>query len=142
MKKFGSFALAFTIFGIIGSIAAPITYAQTTSYCNFTVCDGTCIGDSYCIKNPPIAANAKPPTTGVLGFYVSRIYKFIMPIAGIIGFLLFMYSGVQYLTSKGDPKAVMAAKLRLTYTFGGLVILFLAYAIFTTVLNLFGLTTN
>lgn len=101
-----------------------------------TTCNGTCMGNTYCIENPQ-GSNA--PANGALGFYVSRFFQFTLPIVGVLAFLLIMYSGFQYLSSKGDPKGVQAAQLRLTYSIGGLIIIFLAYAILNFVTFIFGL---
>jgi hypothetical protein len=111
-------------------VNAASVYAQCTG------CAGVCVGNSYCVEQP-VGSNV--PADGALAFYVGRFYQFTLPIAGIIGFILIMYSGFLYLTSKGDPKAVQSAQLRLTYAIGGLIILFLAYSVLgliTFMLNL------
>lgn len=88
---------------------------------------------------PP--ASLKPGFTGpgALAFTLSRVFTYILPLFGIIGFLFFLWSGFQYLTSKGDPKALAAAQARITYATIGLIIISLAYSLTSYATGLFGI---
>jgi Type IV secretion system pilin len=74
---------------------------------------------------------------GALANIAVAAFFYIIPIVGIIGFLFFLWSGFEFLTSKGDPKALAAAKARLTYAVVGLVVIFSAYLITLFVTELF-----
>jgi hypothetical protein len=89
--------------------------------------------------NPPPGLKPEFTAPGALGFTISRFFLFTLPFVGIIGFLFFLWSGFQFLMSKGDPKALAAAQARLTYATIGLIIIFLAYSITAFITNLFGL---
>jgi hypothetical protein len=97
-----------------------------------------CIGGS-CITNPISTGTVTPPATGATAFWVSRFFTFTLPMVGILGFLFFLWTGFQFLMSRGDPKGLAAAKARLTYTIAGLTIVFLAYTLTLFFTNLFGL---
>jgi hypothetical protein len=120
-------------------------YGPTTGRCqNLTggppasaPCATTTLG-GYTISQPD-NLNCKFAQPGALGFAVARIFTFVLPIVGIIGFLFVLWSGIQYLTSKGDPKALAGAQARLTYTVIGLIIVALAYTLTAYVTGLFGI---
>lgn len=116
------------------------TYAQVCGASTCNPATEACIG-GFCITKPlkDPASAASSPQTPSLGYLISRAYLFIAPIVGMLGFVMILFSGVQFLTSKGDPKALEAAKARLTYTIIGLVIFALAYAISLTVQYMFGI---
>lgn len=118
------------LLGILFSFATSSALAAT---CGGVACTGSCIGGTYCVNQ---VQGAK---TGDLAYFVGRFYEFTLPIAGIVGFVLILYAGFLYLSSKGDPKAVMQAQGRLSYAIGGLVLVFLAYAILGLVTFMFGL---
>lgn len=136
MKK----RIIMTILVIAGSFISThsIVVAQT---CPNTPCasNETCLG-GYCVAKPD---GLRPEFTqaSALGFILSLLYKYILPLIGVVGFIFFLWSGVQYLTSKGDPKGLAAAQARLTYAIVGLIIIFLAYSLTIYITGLFGLVT-
>lgn len=89
--------------------------------------------------DPPTGLRPELSGPGALGNIVSRFFLFVLPLVGIIGFLFFLWSGFQFLMSKGDPKAVEGAKQRLTYATVGLIVVFLAYTLTQFFLNFVGL---
>ncbi|MDQ3098320.1 MAG: pilin [bacterium] len=93
---------------------------------------------TYNIPQPP-GLLAPLNQGGALAFIISRFFTFVLPLVGILGFLFFLWSGFQFLTSKGDPKALAAAQARLTYAIIGLIIVFLTYALTAFFTGLFGL---
>jgi TRAP-type C4-dicarboxylate transport system permease small subunit len=59
-----------------------------------------------------------------------------MPYVGAIFFVVIIYAGVQYITAGGDKKQIDAAKSMLQRAFIGLLIIFFAFAVVSTVVNL------
>lgn len=60
---------------------------------------------------------------------VGNLLGVVLGFAAIVLFIMFLVGGFKYMTSRGDPKAVEAAKGTLTQAIAGLVILVLAYVI-------------
>ncbi len=60
-------------------------------------------------------------------------------VAGVLAVIYVLWSGIQYITSQGDPSRVSAAKQRLLYAIIGLVVVIGAYVIVNTVLGVLGL---
>lgn len=68
--------------------------------------------------------------------------------AGVVALFMIIYSGIRYITSAGDPKAVEGARNTLTWAIVGLVVIILAYTIISfiaaftgaTCIKLFGFT--
>ncbi len=119
-----------------------IVFAAPTVECSATIkCPAgkSCVG-SFCVQAAP-SLRPEFQQEGALTFAVSRFFTYLLPVIGILGFLLFLWSGFQFLMSKGDPKALAAAQARLTYTAIGLLIIFLAYSITAYTTGLFGLVT-
>lgn len=67
---------------------------------------------------------------------VQRLITNGMPYVGAIFFVVIIYSGVQYITAGGDKKQIEGAKSMLQRAFIGLLIVFFAFAIVSTVVNL------
>ena len=69
-----------------------------------------------------------------LGSIISKLLKFIYPIAGV-GLLVFLiYGGFAYLTSAGDPKKMEAAKGIITTAIIGFIIVIIAFWV-TEIIN-------
>jgi hypothetical protein len=64
-----------------------------------------------------------------IGAIVSQTLPIIFAVAGIILFLYFLAAGIQLITSGGEPKAVEAAKARISNAVIGAVVIVLAYLI-------------
>ncbi|MEK7521333.1 MAG: hypothetical protein AAB599_00825 [Patescibacteria group bacterium] len=60
---------------------------------------------------------------------VGNLLGAVLGLAGIVLFIMLIVGGFKYMTSRGDPKAVEAAKSALSHAIAGLVILVLAYVI-------------
>ncbi len=65
--------------------------------------------------------------TGSLGEIVSSLLKILFPIVGLLLLLYLLYGGYQYMLSRGDPKAIEAAKGVITNALVGFVIVFVAF---------------
>ncbi len=59
--------------------------------------------------------------------YISQIYKFVSMIVGILGAMMFMIGGFQYLTSAGNTAAVAQAKTTMFSALAGIIIVLTAY---------------
>lgn len=60
---------------------------------------------------------------------VGNVLGVVLGLAGIVLFIMLLVGGFKYMTSRGDPKAVDAAKGTLTQAIAGLVVLVLAYVV-------------
>jgi hypothetical protein len=130
---------------IIPAVCALFLYVTSVhaQVCNVgTPCgaDQVCVG-GQCISQP---TGMKPEISGqgALPKIISQFFLYTIPVGGLIGFMFFLWSGFEFLTSKGDPKMLQAAKQRLTYTIVGLVILFSAFLITQFVAFLFNIDLN
>jgi Na+/H+ antiporter NhaD/arsenite permease-like protein len=63
---------------------------------------------------------------GTFGTLISLVLPSVFWIAAVLVVLYFLWSGLQYLISKGDPKQLDAARKRMTYAILGLVIILTA----------------
>lgn len=76
-----------------------------------------------------------------LGGIISRLNTFVFPLAGMLLLVFLVVSGFQYMTSQGDPKALSAAKGRLTSAVIGFVIIFIAFWVVQFIAMMLGLPT-
>jgi hypothetical protein len=74
----------------------------------------------------PVPTGAQSNLTS-LGDVVSRGLQFLLPLSGIILFVIIIMSGFQLLTSAGDPKKMEQAKQRLTWGVVGFVVIFVSF---------------
>lgn len=74
------------------------------------------------------------------GEIVTRLLPYIFVIAGLLLLLYLVYAGFSYLTSAGDPKAVQAAKGKITSALIGFLIVFVAYWIVQALGIILGIT--
>jgi len=63
----------------------------------------------------------------------NNLYIYIVSIAGIIAFMVLIYTGILYVTSAGSPDKLKKARERFIAIFFGLAILFLSYIILGTI---------
>lgn len=79
-------------------------------------------------------------TTGItLGDIVTSTVPFLFIIAGLILLLYLIWGGFSLMLSRGDPKAVEAAKGRITNAIIGFVIIFIAYWLVQLLGQVFGI---
>lgn len=74
---------------------------------------------------------------GLVGDLISRIIPIAIGFGGMLTVVFIIISGIQFVTSGGDPKGAAAAKDRLVYAVIGFVVLILAYAILQIIDKLF-----
>lgn len=76
-----------------------------------------------------------------IGALVSDVLPIVLTIAGFVTVIVIIISGIQFVTSGGNPEAAAAARGRLTFALIGFVIIILAFAILQIVNRLFLGTT-
>ena len=64
---------------------------------------------------------------GNIGSIVSSFLNYLFPLAGILLLLYLIFGGFSLMTSGGDPKAVQAAKSKITNALIGFIIVFTSY---------------
>ena len=69
----------------------------------------------------------------------SNVVSVLIALAGVVLFVLIVMSGLKFITSGGDPKAVEGAKKTLTYAVGGLVAILLSYMVLLLIERVAGL---
>ena len=74
---------------------------------------------------------------GLIGQVISKIIPIALGIGGMLAVIFIIISGIQFVTSGGDPKGAAAAKDRLVYAIIGFVILILAFAILQIIDKIF-----
>lgn len=74
-----------------------------------------------------------------LGPLIGVVIQLIMFLAGLLFLAYLLIGGLSWITSNGDPKAVAAARSRITNAFIGLVIVASTYAIILIVEKVFGI---
>jgi len=74
---------------------------------------------------------------GLIGQIISRFLDPILVIAGFVTVIIIIISGIQFVTSGGNPEAAASARGRLTFAIIGFVIIVLAYAILQIVDKVF-----
>lgn len=93
------------------------------------------------INNPALNPNLQnKPGEEVLGTFISNAITVVL-IAGVIVFLfLFLFGGIQWMTSGGDKAATESARGRITSALIGLLIMFSAWAIIKLIETFLGIT--
>ncbi|OGM15794.1 hypothetical protein A2V56_01060 [Candidatus Woesebacteria bacterium RBG_19FT_COMBO_42_9] len=74
-----------------------------------------------------------------LGQIISSLIPYIFVIAGLLLLLYLVFGGFGLMTSRGDPKAVAAAKEKITFAVAGFVIIFVSYWIVQIVGQILGI---
>jgi hypothetical protein len=64
---------------------------------------------------------------GNIGSIVSSLVNYLFPLAGLLLLLYLIFGGFSLMTSGGDPKAVQAAKSKITNALIGFIIVFTSY---------------
>ena len=86
----------------------------------------------YSVSSPIENCNLATP-----GGIISIVLPLILGIAAFITVIVIILSGIQFITSGGNPEAAAAARGRLTFALIGLVLIILAFAILQIVDRLF-----
>lgn len=76
--------------------------------------------------------------TDIGSVFGQDVLRYIFAIAGILLLVYLLFAGLQFMFARGDPKAVQAAKSKITNALAGFIIVFLAFWI----TQLFGMVLN
>jgi hypothetical protein len=123
MKKWKAFVLAAGLFvGMVTPVPAQAinVFRQCSANAQSEVCKAT--GDAN-----------EQNATGI----VKRIIDLLLFALGITAVFMIIWSGVKYVTSRGDAANVKSAKDTLTYAVVGLIVALLAYAIVNFIISNF-----
>lgn len=97
-----------------------------------------CQGFLDCLRGVNVE-NLKPEftETNLITQLVTQILPIILTLAGFVTVIVIIISGIQFVTSGGNPEAAAAARGRLTFAIIGFVIIILSFAILQIVDRLF-----
>lgn len=124
MKKLPIIIAIFTTLLVITSFSEPV-YAQ---------CGGLSFPGSTVVFGPVSDCTKRFDTpAGILSIFLPSV----LGILGFITVIMIVISGIQFISSSGNPEAAGAARGRLTYAIIGFIIIVLAYAILQIVNRLF-----
>lgn len=68
-------------------------------------------------------------TLACIPIVIKNIVEAALVFSGVVALILIIWAGIKFITSKGDPNAVDAAKKTLTYAVIGLIVIFLSFFI-------------
>ena len=121
MKKIFSIFLLVIFLGIM---VAPVVMAQPVDKCVVTV---EVPGISGCKVGDPVT-QATTPDFGMCCFVqtIHKITNWIFYIMTVIAILLFVYGGITFMTSMGNPDGATKGKNILIYAIIGLIVALLA----------------
>lgn len=90
------------------------------------------VGNGFYMNTPPAGIQ----NTSLAGI-IMNITNYVLGFITIVAVLMLIWGGIQYLTAAGDEAGVEGAKHTITYAIIGLVVVGIAYAIVTVVVNVF-----
>ena len=79
-------------------------------------------------------------TLACVPLVINNVITAALVFAGLIALIIIIYSGIRYMTSKGDQTVVDAAKKSMTYAIIGLVVIFLSFFIVGLISQLTGVS--
>lgn len=99
--------------------------------------------DSFdeCTQVSPPPGSTITSETGLVGTLLSEILPIVLVIAGFVTVIMIILSGLQFVTSNGNPEAAAAARSRLLYAVIGFAIVVLSFAILRVINSIFLGTT-
>ena len=86
---------------------------------------------------PKTAVEEEFSAEGLPAQIITEILPIIIGIGGFLTVIVIVVSGIQFITSGGDPKAAAGARARLIYALIGFIIILLSFAILQAVNFLF-----
>ncbi len=109
---------------ILSGFGATLLHAQTVE-CNKSTVGGCTTTSKITLSNP----FGKIGDGGLLGLLDAIIKNIILPLAGVLVVLAFIYAGFLYVLAQGDSTKVKKAHTAFLYTVVGTVLLLGAYVI-------------
>ncbi len=84
------------------------------------------------------------PLQGInsVGDIVSKLLSFLIPMGGILFLLVFIWGGIDIITSQGSPEKWKNARLKITYAIVGFTLLAVAFLLVKLIETVFGLNTG
>ena len=89
----------------------------------------TCEGFIGCLSSVQVPGLKFTNQATFIGELVTNILPIIFAFAGFVSVIIIVISGIQFITSSGNPEAAAGARNRLIYALIGFVIIILAFAI-------------
>ncbi len=124
----------YTLFLLSSFLIGGQVHAQTTApsgvACDGTVTAGVCIPGSTGLSSAPIVV------------ILSIFMYWLLSIVGIIAVIAFVISGIQYLTSAGDPKRADTAKSNMVNAIIGVVVALSGLVILQAISTFFTASTT
>jgi len=74
---------------------------------------------------------------GLVGQLISAILPIVLGIAGFVTVIIIIISGLQFITSSGNPEAAGTARNRLIFAIIGFVVIILSFAVLQIVNQIF-----
>ncbi len=80
------------------------------------------------------------PLEGIntIGDLINRLIAFILPLAGVILILIFIWGGYDLILSQGQPDKIKSAKAKITAGIIGFLLLIFSYVIVKLITTIFG----
>lgn len=88
------------------------------------------------LKNP--LASGGVGVTGITSL-INQLIKFVLGFTGLLALLAFIYGGILWMSSMGDPKKVEKGKQVMIWSVYGLAIIFASYGIVLTLFEALGI---
>ena len=129
LRKIGTVLLFVPVMALSVGLFAPTVHAE---------CD---INGGLNGAIDPNCAAGNGQQTGSLfgsGGIITNVINIMLFIVGILCVIMIIYSGIRYVTSRGDPKEVEGAKNTLMYAIVGLIIAIVAFALVNWVFTSIG----
>lgn len=89
------------------------------------------------LEGPLKGANGEPINN--VGQLISRILVFMLPLAGVILLIVFIWGGYDFMMSQGNPEKLKSAQAKITTGIIGFILLVLSYLIVRLLSSIFGL---
>lgn len=90
-----------------------------------------------CVNFSPLPGAKYTSEANLVGRLISDIIPIILGVAGFVAVIMIVISGIQFITSSGNPEAAGAARNRLVYALIGFVVIIMSFAILQVVNALF-----
>ncbi len=83
----------------------------------------------------------KGPLIGIndIGQLMSKVILFLIPLGGVILFLILIWGGYDFLISRGNPEKIKSARAKITTGLIGFFLLIVSYLIVRLISQVFGL---
>ncbi len=134
--KFLTLILTFSLFFITVTLT-PFVFAEDGVQAPPPPCNNflSCLGNAQ-VKGLDPKFTTKDPG-GFVGVLLGLILPIAIGIGGMLTVIFIVLSGIQFITSGGDPKGASAAKDRLVYAVIGFIVLILAFAVLQIIDKIF-----